>query len=141
MPFVVYELIRKATTALVYYFARRETLGVILTLSLGGTSLWKCSPMYGTFCIMSVRTLGTSLKKKSTKMPATTPNEPAVTPLLSPNTCQLLEFSCVEYSRVWSGWREGWDVQFGSSVETDAVDVETDFVAIYSPLSVPCFVI
>lgn len=33
-------------------------------------------------CIMPVRTLGTSLKKKSAKMPATVPKEAAVSPLI-----------------------------------------------------------
>lgn len=32
-------------------------------------------------CMISVRTLGTSEKKKSTNTPATTPNDPAVIPL------------------------------------------------------------
>ena len=37
--------------------------------------------MYQLTCIMSLRTLGTSEKKKRPKMPATTPKEPNVIPL------------------------------------------------------------
>ena len=69
------------------------------TLSDGGTSLTKYSPIPGIFwiaqeseecsccssgshtCIMSFLTLGTSEKKKRAKTPATAPNDPAVIPL------------------------------------------------------------
>lgn len=44
-------------------------------------SLWGKKGDGGRTCIMSMRTLGTSEKKKSPKIPATAPKDAAVTPL------------------------------------------------------------
>lgn len=45
-------------------------------------------------CMISVRTLGTSEKNVRAKIPATTPNDAAVTPLLREPSLEVYTFSC-----------------------------------------------
>lgn len=66
--------------------------------------------------MISLRTLGTSLKKKSAKIPATAPKDPAVIPLRF-------------ISRMFSGAKRGYAVQFHGAADADAVEVGLGFVA------------
>ena len=87
--------------------------------------------------MMSVRTLGTSAKKKRTKTPPTTLKEPAVMPLQNPELAIaltpriFLDVLVAQQGNI--GRRSG--LQFQGAVWTNAVEVGSNVIAANFPSS------